>query len=149
MIFSVYRFNELDSETLYKLLQLRSEIFVVEQNCAYQDMDDKDLNALHVLGFLNNKLIAYARILAPGLSYPEAAIGRVVVSKSVRGKNFGKLLMQKSMDTTLQKFKVNEIVISAQKYLERFYSDLQFKPEGIEYLEDNIPHIQMRYKKIS
>ena len=138
-------FKALSNIELYQALQLRSEIFVVEQNCAYQDLDGKDESAIHVLAYYKKQLVAYARILKPGISYKEAAIGRVVVSKNVRGKNFGKELMNYCIQLTLKEYSTNEIVISAQKYLEKFYSDLKFVQEGEEYLEDNIPHIKMRY----
>ena len=91
-----------------------------------------------------SKLVAYARILPKGLSYKEASIGRVVVDKDFRGKNAGKELMKRAIDEAMQLFGTNEIVISAQCYLEKFYSDLGFKIEGESYLEDDIPHIKMR-----
>ena len=139
-------FNELSNYELYQLLQLRAQVFVVEQNCAYLDMDDKDLNALHVLGYENNELVACTRLLAQGVSYPEAAIGRVVTHAKVRSLGYGKLLMQYSINQTKQQFNTTEIVIGAQKYLEKFYVSFGFVTEGDEYLEDNIPHLTMRLK---
>lgn len=147
MIFTLKTFDELNVNELYDILQLRAEIFVVEQNCAYQDLDDKDRKALHLMGHQQSKLISYARILAPGISYKEASIGRVVVAASYRKKGTGKELMMEAIRETLGKYNVKEIVISAQQYLERFYSDLGFVTESEPYEEDHIPHIKMRLKK--
>ena len=146
MRFELKTFEKLSVDELYDALQLRSDVFVVEQTCAYPDLDDKDKLALHVLGYYENKLIAYARLLAPGVSYKEAAIGRVVVNKNYRGKNAGRELMKKAIESTLTEFKVKEISISAQKYLEKFYADLNFISEGEDYLEDDIPHVKMRLR---
>ena len=147
MIFKLRTFKEFTNTELYRALQLRSEIFVVEQNCAYQDMDGKDDEALHLVGFEGSELAAYARLLKPGMAYKEAAIGRVVVAQSHRGKKYGQELMNRAIQETLEKFNVSEIIVSAQKYLEIFYSDLGFVTESEVYLEDNIPHIKMRYVK--
>lgn len=139
-------FNELSNIELYQLLQLRNEVFIVEQTCPYPDLDDKDYQSLHVLGIENNKVVAYCRLLPKGISYKnEASIGRVVTASSVRRFGYGKLLMQYAIPETLKQFSTNEIVISAQQYLEKFYSDFGFKSEGKSYLEDDIPHIKMRY----
>ena len=145
--FHLKSFNDLTTVELYELLQLRAEVFVVEQNCPYLDMDNKDLKAYHVLGYDNNKLVACTRLIPQGISYPEASIGRVVTHPSVRKFGYGKLLMQYSIIQIEELFHSTEIVIGAQKYLERFYSELGFVKEGESYLEDNIPHIIMRYKK--
>lgn len=139
-------YKQLTVDELYDSLQLRSAIFVVEQTCIYQDMDDKDKRAEHLLGYDNGKLVAYARTLAPGISYKEASIGRVVVDSNQRGKSFGKELMQEAIKRTLDLYKTNEIVISAQYYLLKFYSELGFVAEGEIYPEDDIPHIKMRLK---
>lgn len=144
MNFAVKTFNELSVNELYEVLKLRSEVFVIEQNCNYQDMDDKDKVALHVMGFEGTELVAYARILAPGISYKEASIGRVIVNKNFRGKDYGRELMKVCIDKTLSQFKVNQIVISAQYYLLKFYRELGFVEEGDIYPEDDIPHIKMR-----
>jgi ElaA protein len=119
-------------------------VFIVEQNCAYQDIDDMDASAKHVMLFDKDVLAAYARILPPGISYKEPAIGRVVVKKTFRGKDLGKLLMKQCIDQLQDTYTNSEIVISAQSYLLKFYSDLGFKAEGKEYLEDDIPHSKMR-----
>ncbi len=128
----------------HRVLALRAQVFVVEQNCAYQDPDGKDVVSYHLLMESGEELVAYARLVPPGVSYPEAAIGRVVTSQTVRGKGWGKSLMEIAIAQTQKKFEVNEICISAQSYLLKFYSDLGFVAEGEEYLEDDIPHWKMR-----
>lgn len=140
-------FHELTTIELYQLLQLRNEVFIVEQTCPYPDLDNKDYKSLHVLGKVHNQIVAYARLLPQGISYSEASIGRVVTSAAVRKSGYGKLLMQYAIEETTKQFNTNEIVISAQYYLEKFYSDLGYKSEGEVYMEDDIPHIQMRLKK--
>lgn len=138
-------FNELNTKELYSVLQLRSEVFVVEQDCVYQDLDGKDHNAIHVLGLKNNKLIAYTRIFKPGDYFKEASIGRVVVYKPQRSHNYGFEIMKASIDYIIQNFGVDNIKLSAQTYLKRFYNDLDFIETGEEYLEDGIPHVAMIY----
>lgn len=146
---TVKTFQELALEELYKLLQLRSDIFVVEQECIFLDLDDKDQKALHVLGWEGSELVAYARVFGPGAYFTEASIGRVAVKKAFRGKGFGIQLMQVSIEAIRSQFGTVHIALSAQKYLERFYRDLGFLTEGTEYLEDGIPHVRMVLKKDS
>ena len=136
-------FNELSVEELYNILQLRSEIFVVEQNCVYQDMDDKDQKALHVLGKKNNKIIAYTRIFKPGDYFDMSSIGRVIVAKSERQYGYGYDIMNASINAIKQNFNESKIKLSAQCYLKKFYNNLGFIEVGEEYLEDDIPHICM------
>lgn len=136
-------FNELTGAELYAILQLRNEVFVVEQNCVYQDADDKDLKSLHFCGWDADKLAAYTRILPPGISYPEASIGRVVTSPAYRLTGLGKLLMQKSIAHCTGLFGRKPIRIGAQVYLRKFYQSLGFVQSSGEYLEDGIPHIEM------
>ena len=125
---------------------MRNAVFVVEQNCAYQDVDDKDQEAIHLLMLSDDHVLAgYCRILPPGVSYKEPAIGRVVVSENFRGTKSGKLLMKQSINETLKLFKDQSIVISAQLYLLKFYTGLGFIAEGEAYDEDEIPHVKMRY----
>lgn len=141
------KFDELTSYELYAILQLRSEVFVVEQNCVYQDMDGKDLKAWHLMGYyrekFGEKLLAHTRLLPPGVSYPESSIGRVVSSPDARGLGIGRALMQESIDSIYKLYGKGPIRIGAQLYLKNFYASLGFIPEGEIYLEDNIQHIIM------
>lgn len=125
------------------MLQLRSEVFVVEQACVFLDADDKDFASYHLLGRNNNKLVAYTRLVPPGLAYTEPSIGRVVTSPSARGSGAGKELMQQSIHHLYQLFGVQPIKIGAQLYLKKFYEGFGFQQTGEGYLEDGIPHIHM------
>jgi ElaA protein len=146
--FTTKTFSELSNTELYQLLQLRAEVFVVEQNCPYLDMDDKDYKSFHVLGYDNGKLVACTRLVPIGISYDsDPSIGRVVTHPSVRSLGYGKLLMEYSINETKQRFNSSIIVIGAQLYLDKFYQNLGFVPEGEMYLEDNIPHMTMRLGK--
>jgi ElaA protein len=136
-------FNELNIDELYDLLQLRSEVFVVEQECAYQDIDGKDQKALHVLGYKEEELIAYTRIFEPGYYFNEAAIGRVVVTKKERDQDLGYVIMNASIQAVQEYYNTSKIKLSAQTYLKQFYNNLGFKEVGEEYLEDGILHIEM------
>jgi ElaA protein len=146
LTFKIKRFNELSIHELYKLLQLRSEVFVVEQNCVYQDIDGKDEKALHVLGLYENEIVAYTRLFDKGYYFDEASIGRVVVSQKVRTKKWGHDLMKVSIEAIEKEFKTSTITISAQEYLKKFYEAHQFEQTSEMYLEDDIPHIQMKRK---
>jgi ElaA protein len=138
-------FTELTNFEVYKILQLRNEVFIVEQNCVYQDCDDKDLKAYHFMGWDDDKLVAYTRLLSPGISYPDAAsIGRVITSPSVRGKNVGKELMTNSIAEVYRLFGKIPIRISAQFYLKRFYESFSFVQYSDVYMEDGIEHIGMK-----
>lgn len=139
----VKTFSELTLQELYSILQLRSDVFVVEQDCVYQDIDGKDEKALHVLGFKNDKLIAYTRLFKPGDYFENASIGRVVVAKNERAFKYGYDLMKASIEAIETHFNENKIKISAQAYLKTFYNNCGFIEFGEEYLEDNIPHIAM------
>ncbi len=138
-------FNELITNELYELLQLRSEVFVVEQNCVYQDIDGKDEIALHVLGKENGKIVAYLRIFKPGDYFQSTSIGRVVVTKTSRKKGYAKEIMNYAIAYVEGNIKEKAIMLSAQTYLMNFYKDLGFRSKGEEYLEDGIPHIKMVY----
>lgn len=138
----VARFQELSNIELYQILQLRTEVFVVEQDCVYQDMDDKDFESLHVVLLLDNCIAAYTRIYE---SSKASHIGRVVVKRENRKNDLGKLIMKESIDSCESVYGSQDIIISAQLYLLKFYSELGFKSEGDIYLEDGIKHIQMRY----
>lgn len=136
-------FNELTVEELYSLLRLREQVFIIEQNCIYPDLDNKDQKAVHILGKIADKIIAYSRVFRPGDYFETASIGRVVTDNSYRNLKIGHTLMQKSILEIKNKFNHNFITISAQCYLLEFYKSLGFEPIGEEYLEDNIPHIKM------
>jgi ElaA protein len=143
----VKQFKELSNWELYAVMQLRLAVFSVEQNCPYQDADDKDQPAFHITGFdEKGKLVAYARVLPPGLSYPEVSIGRVATAKSVRNTGTGKELMKRSLEFIKKEFGKVPVRIGAQCYLKKFYNGFGFIEEGEEYLEDNIPHIIMLRK---
>ena len=137
------KFSELTTNELYAILQLRSEVFVVEQDCVYQDLDFKDQQALHVIGYKDDKIVAYTRIFKPGYYFENASIGRVVVAKNERKYGFGHVIMKASIEAIQENFKVNTIKISAQTYLKKFYESHEFSKIGKEYLEDGIPHIGM------
>lgn len=143
MNFIIKYFSELTTTELYQILQLRAEVFVVEQDCVYQDVDGKDQKSLHVFGFKNDKIVAYTRIFKPGDYFDNASIGRVVIAASERKYGFGHDLMKASIKAVETYFKVDEITISAQKYLKKFYESHHFIQVGVEYLEDGIPHIRM------
>lgn len=143
MKIEVLRFDQISASVLYDILQLRSEVFVLEQNCAYQDIDGKDQNALHVLGWKNKILVAYARCFSPGDYFSEAAIGRVLVREKFRQKGYGHQLTQAAIDAVNQQFQAETIKISAQTYLQNFYRQHGFSIVGNPYLEDGIPHIAM------
>ena len=142
--FKIKRFNELSVTELHDVLQIRSEVFVVEQNCVYQDIDGKDQRALHVLGYYQNELTAYSRLFDAGNYFEEASIGRVIVRKKFRKFNFGHELMRFSISAIEENFNQIAITISAQEYLKKFYESHGFVQTSDIYLEDDIPHIQMK-----
>lgn len=142
--FEIKRFNELSTTELYKVLQLRSEVFVVEQNCVYQDMDGKDFKALHLLGYYNDQLAAYCRLFNAGEYFEEASIGRVIVAANFRDLKLGHALIQEAIENIQREYKQVAITISAQLYLQKFYESHGFVQTSEMYLEDAIPHIQMK-----
>ena len=139
MIWEVKEWAELSTSEVENIFSLRSEVFVVEQDCVYQDIDGKDQKAKHVLGKKNNEIVAYARIFKPGEYFKEASFGRAVVKKTERGKGVGDELVINCLENITEE----EIKISAQSYLKGFYGKHGFKAEGKEYLEDGIPHTAM------
>lgn len=147
MEFRFKHFSELSADELYDILQLRAEIFVVEQNCVYNDLDALDKVATHQFLYKNKQLLAYARLLQPGTRFPDYSIGRVVVRESERGTGLGIRLMEEAKLFVLNQWKTNKIKISAQKYLQKFYEDLGFVIVTEEYLEDGIPHFGMLFEK--
>jgi len=136
-------YKELTLDELYSILQLRSQVFVVEQNCVYQDIDSKDQKALHIIGYKDNEIVAYTRTFKPGDYFKNASIGRVVVTEKYRRYKYGYDIMNASIKAIHNFYNKTVIEISAQTYLEKFYNDLGFFREGKEYLEDGIPHIRM------
>ena len=146
IIWVLKEFNNLAPAELYSILRLRNEVFIVEQNCPYQDLDNKDLEAWHLMGMEKDKLMAYSRLLAPGISYSESSIGRIVSSPVARKTGMGKKLMQESIEQIRNLFQTDTIRIGAQLYLKSFYEFFGFVQDGNIYLEDYIPHIIMLRK---
>lgn len=143
-----YRFDQLSLDQLYEVIALRVAIFVVEQNCPYLELDDKDREpqTIHLLGIdEQGKLIAYARILAPGVSYPQASIGRILVAKKARGAGVGQQLVNRAVAALLSIWSDAGIQIGAQAHLVDFYESLGFIVNSKVYLEDDIPHLDMLY----
>jgi len=143
MEISVKQFDELTISELYAILQLRSEVFVVEQDCVYQDIDGKDQKAIHIIGSKEGEVVCYTRIFKAGDYFENTAIGRVVVKKNERKYGYGRSIMNASLNYIAEILHEKDIELSAQTYLLRFYSDLGFQKIGKEYLEDGIPHIRM------
>lgn len=141
------KFDELTTAELYAVMQLRNEVFVVEQNCVYQDADDKDQPSVHLCGWNGAKLVAYTRIIPQEISYTEASIGRVVTSPAYRNTGAGRQLMKESIRRCCSEFNCTAIKIGAQVYLTAFYQSLGFIQCSSEYLEDGIPHIEMILNK--
>ncbi len=146
MTFQFKQFSELTLDELYEILQLRAEIFVVEQDCVYNDLDGLDKLAVHQFLKQDGQIIAYSRLLKPGTRFLEYSIGRVVVKLSERGTGLGIEMMNEAKNYILNEWKATKIKISAQKYLQKFYEDLGFDVVTDEYLEDGIPHFGMVYQ---
>lgn len=136
-------FESLSVYELYDILRLRSEIFVVEQNCVYLDLDNKDQNALHLFGEFEGKIVAHARLFKPGITFVNASIGRVTVDPKYRDRKFGHELMKQAINEIQNHFEQSKITIGAQLYLKKFYESHGFVQTSEMYLEDDIPHIQM------
>ena len=136
-------FDYLSNTEIYQILRLRSEVFVVEQECIYQDIDNKDKKAVHIFLKEKNEIIAYSRVFKEKEYFENPSIGRVAVANKRRMYGVGKKIMNISIDYIKQNIKAKSIEISAQKYLKKFYSNLGFIQQGDEYLEDNIPHLRM------
>ncbi|NMH89648.1 GNAT family N-acetyltransferase [Flavivirga algicola] len=139
----VKTFEALTKRELYDLLQLRSDIFVIEQDCLYRDIDGKDFKALHILGYIDKKIVAYARIFKPGDYYAESSMGRVIVAKEKRDFKYGHIIMKKSIEAIKDHYNTTSVRIMAQSYLKKFYSNFGFIQVGEEFLDDGIPHIIM------
>ena len=141
--FTVKTFEELTAVEIYEMLRLRSEVFVVEQDCVYQDIDNKDQKAFHVLGYKNTELVAYSRIFDSGDYFKYPSIGRILVKEEKRKFKYGHDLVTHSINYIQQNFQEKSILISAQTYLKKFYNSHGFQQQGEGYLEDGIPHIKM------
>ncbi|MBI49221.1 MAG: GNAT family N-acetyltransferase [Crocinitomicaceae bacterium] len=149
--YKISEWEDLSRDELYACLRLRIDVFVVEQDCPYPELDGKDQYSLHLFSenldiSMGNSVKAYLRIVKPGVSYNEPSIGRVAIAKSIRGNGLGKEIMKKALDECSNRWPNSGVRISAQKYLVKFYEDLGFKVTSETYLEDGIPHVQM-YKE--
>lgn len=137
------KFEELSLQQLYSILQLRIEVFIVEQKCAFQDADNKDTSGYHLMGWKGDRLIAYTRLLPAGISFKEPSIGRVVTSPVARGEGIGHELMERSIKGCYSLFGRTSLRIGAQLYLKKFYETHGFRQAGPVYDEDGIDHIEM------
>lgn len=137
------RFDELSAQHLYALLQLRSEVFVVEQNCVFQDMDDSDLQAIHLMAWRDDALMAYARCFAAGVKFAEASIGRIATRMTVRGRGLGHALVDQAIALVCKQWGRQPIRIGAQARLRLFYQEHGFEDMGLPYVEDGIEHLEM------
>lgn len=140
-------FGGLNTLELYAALRLRQQVFVLEQNCAYLDLDNLDQDAVHMLCWREGDLLAYQRCLAPGANFIESALGRIVVSAPARGQDLGRELVRRGIRHNLERWPNHDIRINAQAYLQAFYAELGFVAEGDVFDEDDIPHIQMVYPR--
>ena len=138
-----HNFESISKEELYDVLSLRQRVFIIEQDCFYEDLDYSDQDANHLLLYKDNKLIGYSRVFQPGIKYDAASIGRIVTDLDYRGRGYGKSITQEAIQFLKNNFPGSDISISAQYRLVNFYKDLGFEIEGEVYLEDNIDHIKM------
>lgn len=143
IIWKIKSFEEITTSELYEILKARIDVFVVEQNCPYPDLDDYDQKAIHIWAEQDKNVLAYCRVFDKGIKYNETSIGRVLTSEKGRGKNLGKQLIRYAVESIENRFRTSDIRISAQDYLLKFYSDFGFEDTGKKYLEDNIPHTEM------
>ena len=139
-------FNSISKDELYDVLSLRQRVFIIEQDCLYEDLDYSDQDANHLLLYKDNKLIGYSRVFSPGIKYDAASIGRIVTDLDYRGRGYGKIITQESIQFLKNNFPESDISISAQYRLVDFYENLGFEREGNVYLEDDIDHIKMTLK---
>lgn len=144
IIWNIKSFEELTTQELYKIIRARVEVFVIEQDTPYQDLDNYDQKALHIWAEQDGELLAYCRIFDKGIKYSETSIGRVLTTANARKKGLGKELISIAIENIEKLFKTSEIRISAQDYLIKFYSDFGFVDTGKKYLEDNLPHTEMK-----
>ncbi|AZB42465.1 GNAT family N-acetyltransferase [Bacillus sp. FJAT-42376] len=149
MGWEIKSFQELSAETLYSILRERTQVFVVEQNCPYLEVDGKDLASFHLYHEIDGEITAYARLLPAGISFPEASIGRVLVKAEYRGQGLAVMLMEKALEFIREEQMEPAVQIQAQEYLRDFYGSFGFEAVTETYLEDGIPHIDMmvRFKE--
>lgn len=143
IIWKIKTFEEFTVSELYQVLKARIDVFVVEQNCPYPDLDDYDQKAIHIWAEEKGNVLAYCRVFDKGIKYEETSIGRVLTTEKARGKSLGRLLIQYAVETIENRFHTPEIRISAQDYLLKFYAGFGFEDTGKKYLEDDIPHTEM------
>lgn len=143
VVWKVKLFDSITARELYSIIKARLDVFVVEQNCPYSDLDNYDQIAIHVWAEKDDEVLAYCRVFDKGVKYSEASIGRVLTTDLARGKGLGKVLIANALDVIWDKFETREIRISAQDYLIKFYSDFGFRDTGKKYLEDHLPHTEM------
>ena len=146
MEWKLKKFDDLTSDELYGILKLRSEVFVVEQDCVYQDLDDKDQVSYHLFLKDNDEIAAVLRIIPENVSYEEMAIGRLIVKKEYRKRGISKVMMKKAIDFIVNDLGKNKIRLSGQAYLTDFYINLGFKKVSDEYLEDGIKHYEFLFE---
>jgi ElaA protein len=142
--FQTKPFSQLSTQELYDILKLRCEVFIIEQNCVYLDIDSKDQKAIHVLGYYNNELVAYSRLFDAGDYFENASLGRVIVATKYRDRKWGNNLMIEAISAIKKHYNKTQITISAQLYLQKFYESHGFIVTSESYLEDDIPHIEMK-----
>lgn len=140
-------FHDLTTEELYRILDMRIQVFVVEQNCPYPEIDGKDPESIHLFAMENGEVLAYARLLPAGVSYTEPSIGRVLVKEELRKTGLGKILMNRSIATMTERFDAGVIKIQAQDYARPFYASFGFEPISDVYPEDGIPHVDMLWHR--
>ena len=143
IVWKIKTFEEFTVPELYAILKARIDVFVIEQNCPYPDLDNYDQKAVHIWAEENGAILAYCRVFDKGIKYQETSIGRVLTTEKARGKSLGKQLIQYAVETIENRFHTPEIRISAQDYLLRFYGGFGFEDTGKKYLEDDIPHTEM------
>lgn len=143
LLWKIRPFSEITTEELYQILKARCDVFVVEQNCPYPDLDNYDQKAFHLWSEYKGDVLSYCRIFRPGIKYPDSSIGRVLTTESGRGKNLGRQTVLYALQVIENQFKTSSVRISAQDYLLKFYSEFGFQDTGKKYLEDNIPHTEM------
>ncbi|PKW28923.1 GNAT family N-acetyltransferase [Flavobacterium lindanitolerans] len=144
LIWKIKPFKALSLDELYDLLELRTEVFIVEQNCVYQDIDNKDRKAIHLIGEFDGETVAYCRLFKAGDYFDESSIGRVIVKEKYRDRKWGHDLIREAIKAIKDNFDEEKITISAQLYLKKFYESHEFSQTSEEYLEDGIPHIEMK-----